>query len=130
MKDIYFPDKGLNDLFTSMAPCSALDLGRLKPATTISVVNGDSPVPPAQLSRGLTLKRYEAGYRFFEVEPAPWLVEWIGKNMLPVNNDTICFGATERKDGSVLVTARYNLILGSRWLTELRNTDDFPKEET
>ena len=127
---IYFPDKGLNDLFRSLTPCEALDLGHLNPATTISVVNGNSAGPPAKLSRGLVFKQYEAGYRFFEVDPAPWLVEWIGQNMLPVNHDTIGFGATERKDGSVLVTARYNLILGSRWLTELPNANDFPKEET
>lgn len=128
MKDIYFPDKGLNDLFTSITPRKATDSPGV--AATFNVVNGDPAMHPARLSCGLTLKRYEAGYRFFEAEPAPWLVEWIGKNMLPVNNDTISFDATERKDRSVLVTARYNLIIGSRWLTELRNTNDFPSEET
>jgi hypothetical protein len=52
------------------------------------------------------------------VRPNEKLIEFISDNMFPIDHDRIYFEIVARVDG-VLVMAKYNKILGSRWLALL-----------
>ena len=54
-------------------------------------------------------------YRFFAAYPRKNVCDVV-EAMLNVDGDTIGFELLERSDGTALVTAYYNQILGSRWL--------------
>jgi len=60
--------------------------------------------------------------RSLHVKPRPQLVDFIKSNMLPIDNDSIYFELTGRVDG-ILVAAKNNVILGSRWLALLPSSE-------
>lgn len=68
---------------------------RIQPALSCTLANGD--------------------YRFFEARPRRRVRETL-ETMLTISGDTIGFKLIERTDGTALVTAYYNQIIGSRWL--------------
>jgi hypothetical protein len=55
-------------------------------------------------------------YRSFSVKPQQRVMDYIGENMLDIAYDSIYFTVTIRDDGSALLAAQYNQIIGSRWL--------------
>ena len=57
-------------------------------------------------------KPYRSEYR----EPRPIVLEYIRGNMLPVDYDSIYFEVIDRGDNETLIVAKYNQIIGSRWL--------------
>jgi hypothetical protein len=63
----------------------------------------------------LTCMLADGRYRFFAVHPRRNVREVLD-SMLTISGDTIGFQLIERTDGTALVTAYYNQILGSRWL--------------
>ena len=52
------------------------------------------------------------------VVPNQDVLDLLRKNLVLLENDTIWFQVVDRKDG-VLITAKYNNIIGSRWLALL-----------
>lgn len=53
---------------------------------------------------------------YFELLPSRKLISWIRENMLSIDYDTKYIEIVVRDDGSMLIIASYNLILGNRWL--------------
>lgn len=53
------------------------------------------------------------------MQAQPFLVEWISENMLNISHDNIYFEAILRNDGSCLLVAQHNQIIGSRYLAYL-----------
>jgi hypothetical protein len=66
-------------------------------------------------------------YRGFAVKPRPELATFIRERMLQILNDSVYFVCTFRDDGTVLISAQYNSIIGSRWLT-ITTADDIPSK--
>ena len=64
-------------------------------------------------------------YRSFWVRPTPRLVDFITRHMFLLDDDRKYFEVVERVDGTALILAKYNQILGSRWLT-IVPTDSLP----
>ncbi len=63
-------------------------------------------------------------YSSFLARPTPKLIEFVKDHMLRnVWDDNIFFNFVFRDDGSVLITASYSMIIGSRWLTEVKVKD-------
>ena len=57
------------------------------------------------------------------VRPTNRLIRWLAKNMIGMADDRIQFEAIMRQNGETLITARYNTIIGNRWLLVLPTTD-------
>ena len=55
-------------------------------------------------------------FRSFRAIPNDKVVNWIAMNMLSIDYDTIYFEIVERADGTALILAKYNRIIGSRYL--------------
>ncbi len=67
------------------------------------------------LSSSCSVRRPDA-WQFLQVKPRDGMVEWIEKNMLLLDCDTISFEVVVRDDGTALLLAHYSQIIGSRWL--------------
>lgn len=55
-------------------------------------------------------------YKTLWVRPRADVLKVLGGRMVSIDNDEITFEVVYQKDGSALVTAQYNKILGSHWL--------------
>ena len=64
------------------------------------------------ISNWLLFSDHHSEYR----QPTDKTLQYVRANMLPVDYDSIYFEVINREDGTSLVTAKYNQILGSRWL--------------
>lgn len=104
-KPIHFPAATtLSDLFESF---------EIRPAAESSktVFIGDDWL----LDHGGSI-RGVGGFRCFHATPKQEIVEWVKSNMLRVEYDTIYFEITIRSDGTALICAKYNQIIGDRYL--------------
>ena len=73
------------------------------------------------ISNWLLFRDHHSEYR----QPSETMLAYVRDNMLPVDYDSIYFTVTDRGDGTTLICAQYNQILGSRWLAFV-DTDTVP----
>lgn len=105
---LYMADRSLGELFESIregfdqkkSKCVDLVTPRLKEHNRLSAYMSGSGFTP---------------YRSFMATATPFLKEWLHSNTIPMT-DTLFFKACCRDDGTVLLVASYNSIIGSKWL--------------
>lgn len=113
---VAFRDAKLSDLFHDFKLTDPMDQppGR----TTILHGPGEGMVI---LHRGMIFPAFKTCH----AKPTDAVIKYLREAMLAIPNDTISFRLTMRDDGSVLVSARYSTILGSRWLAII-DAEDLP----
>lgn len=99
------PDRTFAELFTEVRPWVQRQDG-----------HADDVEPDTDIGHYLAVSG-KGGHRGFWVKPAPFLVAWIEANMLRIDNDRKYFEVVIRDDDTALVLVKYNVILGSRWMT-------------
>ena len=78
------------------------------------------------LTGSMTVRTYadvrrgpEWGHASLSLRPTAGLWAWLRDNLISIDYDSIGFSLVAWEDGNVLVIARHNQIIGSRWLTIL-----------
>lgn len=109
MNPMYLPDaKKLSDLFPHIEPYDAgKKAGRWD-------TDGN---------RGLIFCNVSGGGKSFLVQPSAEVVKVVTNALKIVFDENIYFTIVIRDNGTALITAQYNLIIGSRWLVVLPLTE-------
>jgi hypothetical protein len=129
MKELQLPALGFKELFTVDGPYEYKDgtptsekHWLVKRGSTVreATINENLYFPNSGtlvVSNYLSLAYSEGGqHQNFAVTPTRRLFGFLLDAMLPVEGDRIYFGATMRLNNTMLITARYNQIIGNRWL--------------
>lgn len=103
-----------SDIFESAAyfypkPCKMLPVIHSWPSEW-----AHAPEPPLELSSFCDVNK-PGEYLCMHVQPHPHVIEWIGSNMLRIN-DRLSFKVVFRDDGTALIVVTHSCIIGSRWL--------------
>jgi hypothetical protein len=118
LREIHFPEAtSLSDLFDEVTPRKATD-----PPKT-ECFEGTT----ATLCLGASL-REPGGYRFFHVRPKAAVKAFIAERMLLSDYEQIYFEFVHTANDQLLVVAKYNQIIGSRWLALLPLSEKPPEE--
>lgn len=105
---VYLTAAKWGDLFASAGPWTGSE-------TWTGVVSGSMVVGTyADVRRGP-----KWGHASLSLRPTVGLWAWLRDNLISVDYDTIGFSLVAWEDGTVLVIARHNQIIGSRWLAIL-----------
>lgn len=118
MSDLAFPGATFSDLFSEHRLCQIACPMPLSPFPSLPLGN--------RKRKGSKIGSYlatNAGHPSAHVRPSPDLVTFLRANMIDVDYDSIYFRAIHRGDGTTLVIAQYNQIIGSRWLALLQTSD-------
>ena len=106
---VAFPGKNsLSDFFRSDS-FSIIEPAARRERTEVMGFDGELSI---QLGGHISGDRF----RCFQAIPNENVLKWIGENMLAIQHDTIYFEIVEGDDGFALLLAKYNQIIGSRWL--------------
>jgi hypothetical protein len=83
----------------------------------------------SKLENGLVISEYcsvrgrRGDFYSLRVTPGKKLLAYLSKTMLLIDNDQINFEIVIREGGKALVLAKYNQIIGSRWLALVPATE-------
>jgi hypothetical protein len=81
---------------------------------TVAVMKSDYPGSKDKMGIGNWVMM--SGGKSFHASPKKVVIEALEKTLIIVNYDTIYFEIVDRGGGNALVIAKYNHIIGSRWL--------------
>ena len=115
-----FQGKEFSEIFDSV---ERWERGPVPPAPMPDIVLETPDRNDLRISPCMRISSHDGRFAVADAMPTDELVEYIRTNMLALENGRIHFKAVIRKDGSVLLTAVYETILGSRWLTVLSPED-------
>lgn len=120
MNEILFPEiKSFSEMFESATLIKSLDGYE---STNVHTFQVDEILRSGRIRKG-TGRAHISSFcvvtvpnpRHLDVVPNEKIVEAIRAHMLLCDQYVINFHITVRDDGTALVTAKYNMILGSRW---------------
>lgn len=123
-----FPDMDLSDLFENISTLASdhKPVVLKRDAVTVDPMTIGNYVA----IQGSSLRCRTWKGRGLHATPKLWLVDWIERNMMHVENDELFWKFVLRADGTTLITLSYNRIIGSKWLTLLpANVSLFDLEE-